>query len=196
MKDPWSVSAHLLRALGLSWMRLSSLYGGGGLFLCYQYWFIDSFLWLGIRWMNASTDLSPEWVIAISRWWFVFGLSRLAAGVIRWVIDRIRTRVITKIQANDVLFLFICTKVAYRIYSPHTKEAVSLQCADTYFPWLYSLKLGRSVHEGIKNNRSWHSSFSWVESWWCPKSNRFSGGLRQIIKLKATYSRTVNWIHQ
>ncbi|MCJ7823805.1 MAG: hypothetical protein MUP44_02800 [Anaerolineales bacterium] len=62
---------------------------------------------LSIRWMNASTDLSPEWVNAISRWWFVLVLALLAVVVIRWTIEWTRSRVIPKIHVLDVLFLLL-----------------------------------------------------------------------------------------
>jgi hypothetical protein len=75
---------------------------------------------LSIRWMNASTDLSPEWVNAISRWWFVLVLSLLAIVVIRWAIEWIRSRVIPKIHVIDVFFLFVCViTVLSTLFSPH-----------------------------------------------------------------------------
>ena len=62
---------------------------------------------LSIRWMNASTDLSPEWVNAISRWWFVLVLALLTVVVIRWTIEWTRSRVIPKIHVIDVFFLLV-----------------------------------------------------------------------------------------
>ena len=75
---------------------------------------------LSIRWMNASTDLSPEWVNAISRWWFVLVLALLAVVVIQWAIEWIRSRVIPKIHIIDVFFLLVCAiAVISTLFSPH-----------------------------------------------------------------------------
>ncbi len=69
--------------------------------------------------MNASTDLSPEWVNAISRWWFVLVLSLLAIVVIRWAIEWTRSRVVPKIHLIDVLFLLTCGIVVISaLFSP------------------------------------------------------------------------------
>jgi hypothetical protein len=78
---------------------------------------------LSIRWMNASTDLSSEWVNAISRWWFVLVLSLLAVIVIRWAIEWTRSRALPKIQVIDVFFLLVCVMaVLSTLFSPN-KEA-------------------------------------------------------------------------
>ena len=75
---------------------------------------------LSIRWMNASTDLSPEWVNAISRWWFVLVLALLAVVVIRWVIEWIRLRSFPKFHFIDLLFLLvIAVAVVSTLFSPH-----------------------------------------------------------------------------
>ncbi len=75
---------------------------------------------LSIRWMNAYTDLSPEWINAISRWWFVLVLALLAVVVIRWVIDWIRLRSFPKIHVVDPLFLMvIAVAVISTLFSPH-----------------------------------------------------------------------------
>ncbi len=53
----------------------------------------------------------------------------LAVVVIRWVIDWIRTRVIPKIHANDVLFLFICAKVVLsNLFSPYKRMGFTSMC--------------------------------------------------------------------
>lgn len=75
---------------------------------------------LSIRWMNASTDLSPEWVNAISRWWFVLVLALMAVVVIRWAIKWTRSRALPKVQVFDVFFLLVCvTAVLATLFSPH-----------------------------------------------------------------------------
>ena len=63
---------------------------------------------LSIRWMNASTGLSSEWVNALSRWWFVLVLSLLAVVGIRFAIEWARSRVIPKIRVTDIFFLLVC----------------------------------------------------------------------------------------
>jgi hypothetical protein len=75
---------------------------------------------LSIRWMNASTDLSPEWVNAISRWWFVIVLALLAVVVIRWAIEWTRSRTLPKIEVIDVFFLLVIVVAALStLFSPH-----------------------------------------------------------------------------
>jgi len=75
---------------------------------------------LSIRWMNASTGLSPEWVNAISRWWFVLVLALLAVVVIRYAIDWIRFRSFPKFHIVDLLFLLVIVVAALStLFSPH-----------------------------------------------------------------------------
>jgi hypothetical protein len=75
---------------------------------------------LSIRWMNASTDLSAEWVNAISRWWFVLILALLAVVVIHWAIDWVRFRSFPKFHIVDLLFLLVVVVAALStLFSPN-----------------------------------------------------------------------------
>jgi hypothetical protein len=62
---------------------------------------------LNIRWMNAATDLSPEWVNTLSRWWFILILALLAVIVLQWILVWIKDRRIPKLGWVDVAFVLV-----------------------------------------------------------------------------------------
>ena len=108
---------------------------------------------LSIRWMNASTDLSPEWVNAISRWWFVLVLSLLAVVVIRWAIEWIRLRVIPKIHAIDVFFLLVCViAVISTLFSPN--KGAGFTSMRGYLQPMAVFVLARAIHPSKEQLRT------------------------------------------
>ncbi|TFH37004.1 MAG: hypothetical protein E4G99_03595 [Anaerolineales bacterium] len=75
---------------------------------------------LSIRWMNASTDLSPDWVNAISRWWFILVLALLVVVTVQWVMARLKDRNVGKIGIIEVAFaLVILVAVLSTFLSPN-----------------------------------------------------------------------------
>ncbi|MGB2897457.1 MAG: hypothetical protein WBB65_15015 [Anaerolineales bacterium] len=108
---------------------------------------------LSIRWMNASTDLSPEWVNAISRWWFVLVLSLLAVVVIRWAIDWIRSRVMPKIHVIDVFFLLVCAiAVISTLFSPN--KGAGFTSLRGYLQPMAVCVLARAIHPSKEHLRT------------------------------------------
>ncbi|MDF1501260.1 MAG: O-antigen ligase family protein [Anaerolineales bacterium] len=77
---------------------------------------------LSIRWMNASTDLSPEWVNAISRWWFVLILALALVLAAQWLKDYWRTRELPKLRLLDwLLIAAILVAIIHTLLSPNLR---------------------------------------------------------------------------
>jgi hypothetical protein len=62
---------------------------------------------LSIRWMNASTDLSPDWVNALSRWWFIIVLGLLVVIVVQWSLARWKDRNLARIGFVEIAFILV-----------------------------------------------------------------------------------------
>jgi len=62
---------------------------------------------LSIRWMNAYTNLSPDWVNAISRWWFIIILALLAVVLLQRFLMWRRERNSIKLNAVMVTFVLV-----------------------------------------------------------------------------------------
>jgi hypothetical protein len=62
---------------------------------------------LSIRWMNASTDLSPDWVNALSRWWFIIVLGLLVVIVVQWGLARRKDRNLGRMGLVEIAFILV-----------------------------------------------------------------------------------------
>jgi hypothetical protein len=81
---------------------------------------------LSIRWMNASTNLSPEWVNALSRWWFVIVLALSVVLAIQWLLESWRERNSLKLKVVDYLFVgIIIFAVIHTILSPNIRAGIT-----------------------------------------------------------------------
>ncbi len=81
---------------------------------------------LSIRWMNASKDLSPEWVNALSRWWFIMILAMLGVAFLRVGLRWWRDRWLPKVHGYDVLFgLVLLLAGLYALLSPDLKAGIT-----------------------------------------------------------------------
>jgi len=81
---------------------------------------------LGIRWMNAGTDLSAAWVNALSRWWFIMILALLLVVLLQAAIRWRKDRSLPSLQVYDALFgLAILIAVVYAVLSPDLKAGIT-----------------------------------------------------------------------
>jgi len=81
---------------------------------------------LSIRWMNASTDLSPEWVNALSRWWFIMILAMLGVAFLQAGLRWWKDRSLPKVHGYDVLFgLVLLLAGLYALLSPDLKAGIT-----------------------------------------------------------------------
>ncbi len=79
---------------------------------------------LSIRWMNASTTLTPDWVNAISRWWFIMILGLSTVVLVQWIRKWNKERRPIKLDALVVTFgLVILVAVVYALISSNFSAA-------------------------------------------------------------------------